>query len=54
MEDFTLPQMLLIPSCCFVVEDKPTGVLPGLFISPALKPHFSQSSEIPCVLVRRV
>lgn len=54
MVDFTLPQGLLIPSCCFVVEDKPTDVLPVLFLSPALKPHFSRSSEIPCELVRRV
>jgi len=54
MVDFTLHQMLLIPSSCVVVDDKSTDVLPVLFISPALKPQFSHSSEIPCILVRRV
>lgn len=51
---FTLPQMLLIPSCCFEVDDKLIDVLLVLFISPLLSPHFSQSSETPCILVRLI
>lgn len=51
---FTLPQVLLIPSCCFEVDGKLIDVLPVLFISPPLKPHCFQSSEVPCILVRIV